>query len=612
MHQDQRALALDIRRPLPPAVERACLGPGEAQQGHTLFQHVTSSRYALNPEFHHLGETIAGQQWDSDTSPTDVQVLIPSAARHPEVATVVNVGLTPLDGEPVLIKTLRYLNEAPIAGIRIGAPSADEISVAIMGSLNLQVPTYVTNMDSVSLLDTIAQLLEQFQGDKPTLVILGDTYVEFESWAFLSSADPIVFTSEISDPYRWCCVEVSVPGSRVTALHNKSRSLSGEWHACVGAYFFPSSKELHHLVERSRQRPDISQDLEGPLTSLVSQGSLQTRAVSVWLDAGHLDRAAVASSRMLSARTFNSITVDALRGTVTKKSRDRGKIQSEIDYLRQLPTDAAVLFPRVLHAGDDGHTAWYTRERYGYPSLRELYLWHQVEPRRWAELFSHLHDLVSQVLGAHPDSLSPDDQWLMYWDKPNKRVSELLRQPAGEPLVSESLTINGRPNRGFMAMGDDIQEALNGLTARGVGQLIHGDLCFSNILYDLGSSTCRFIDPRGSFGQSRTTGDARYDHAKLWHSLGGWYEHLAEDLLSLNWQDSSHVEFSIPLTRRQRHIQREFADVFLAEDSFRDVALITGLTLCSVASLHDESWQRQQALYLRGVMMLNDFFESKE
>ncbi len=518
----------------------------------------------------------------------------------------------PLGGEPVLTKTLRYLNEAPISGISVAVPRADEISSTILPSLNLKVPTNVVNIDSVSLLDTMQQLLEQMQEDKPTLIVLGDTYVEFDSWSFLFSADPIVFTSQVSDPYRWCCVEVSDSDDRVTAVHNKSPVLNGRWQACVGAYFFTSSKALCELVESSRQHQDLPQDLEGPLRALVNNGSLKGQAVSGWLDAGHLDRAAVASSRMLSARTFNNITVDALRGTVTKKSCDRNKIQSEIDYLRQLPTDAAVLFPRVLAAGDDGQTAWYTMERYGYPSLREMYLWHQVEPRRWAEVFGHLHDLVSQVLGIHPGSLSPEDQLLMYWDKPNKRVAELLRQPAGEPLGTSCLIINGRLNRSFISMGDDIQEALKGLTARGVGRLVHGDLCFSNILYDLGSSTCRFIDPRGSFGRSTSTGDARYDYAKLWHSLGGWYEHLAEDLVNLTWHDSSHVALTVPLTARQVRIQREFADVFLAEDPSRDVALITGLTLCSIASLHQESRQRQQALYLRGVMMLNDFFESRE
>lgn len=539
-------------------------------------------------------------------------MLIPAAARHPEIATLVSVGLMPLGGEPVLIKTLRYLDQAPIAGVSVALPRADEIFSTVLHSLDLQVQTNVINIDSVSLLDTIGQLLEQMQADKPTLVVLGDTYVEFESWSFLFSTNPIVFTSQVSDPYRWCCIEVSDSDDRVTKLHNKSPVLHGNWQACVGAYFFPSSKALNELVEASRQIQGLPQDLEGPLGALVNQESLKAQSVSAWLDAGHLDRAAVASSRMLSARTFNSITLEALRGTVTKRSRDRAKIQSEIDYLRELPVDAAVLFPRVLDAGDDGQTAWYTMERYGYPSLREMYLWHQVEPRRWAEVFSHLHDLVSDVLGRHAGTLSPEDQWLMYWDKPNRRIAELLRQPAGEPLRTNCLTINGRPTRSFTAMGDDIQEALDGLTARGRGRLIHGDLCLSNILYDLGSSTCRFIDPRGSFGRSTSTGDARYDYAKLWHSLGGWYEHLAEDLVSLAWQDSSHVTLAIPITPRQVSIQREFADVFLAEDSFRDVALITGLTLCSVASLHRESRQRQQALYLRGVMMLNDFFESKE
>lgn len=54
--------------------------------------------------------------------------------------------------------------------------------------------------------------------------------------------------------------------------------------------------------------------------------------------------------------------------------------------------------------------------------------------------------------------------------------------------------------------------------------IIHGDITFSNILFN-GYKTY-FIDPRGSFGNSKIYGDKKYDWAKLYYSLIGNYDSI--------------------------------------------------------------------------------------
>jgi len=54
--------------------------------------------------------------------------------------------------------------------------------------------------------------------------------------------------------------------------------------------------------------------------------------------------------------------------------------------------------------------------------------------------------------------------------------------------------------------------------------IIHGDITFSNILFD-GNKTY-FIDPRGSFGNSKIYGDKKYDWAKLYYSIIGNYDSI--------------------------------------------------------------------------------------
>ena len=45
----------------------------------------------------------------------------------------------------------------------------------------------------------------------------------------------------------------------------------------------------------------------------------------------------------------------------------------------------------------------------------------------------------------------------------------------------------------------------------------------------------KFIDPRGSFGQTKYYGDPYYDLAKLMHSCDGGYEYFITDNFKIIW-----------------------------------------------------------------------------
>ena len=60
---------------------------------------------------------------------------------------------------------------------------------------------------------------------------------------------------------------------------------------------------------------------------------------------------------------------------------------------------------------------------------------------------------------------------------------------------------NRRPFRNILAMLPEIEAFCQHLAATVKGRIIHGDLCFSNILFDLPNQIVRLIDPRGRFGR---------------------------------------------------------------------------------------------------------------
>lgn len=65
--------------------------------------------------------------------------------------------------------------------------------------------------------------------------------------------------------------------------------------------------------------------------------------------------------------------------------------------------------------------------------------------------------------------------------------------------------------------------------------IIHGDLCFANIMVDNTFSFIKVIDPRGKFGDFDIYGDYRYELAKLFHSVDGKYDFIIKDLFTIKY-----------------------------------------------------------------------------
>ena len=87
-------------------------------------------------------------------------------------------------------------------------------------------------------------------------------------------------------------------------------------------------------------------------------------------------------------------------------------------------------------------------------------------------------------------------------------------------------------------LSEKVFPKINKLFCKDDNCLIHGDLCFSNILYDVPNNQYRIIDPRGKWGDS-VFGDIKYDLAKLRHSIVGGYDSINNGLFSINQKDNS-------------------------------------------------------------------------
>ena len=138
--------------------------------------------------------------------------------------------------------------------------------------------------------------------------------------------------------------------------------------------------------------------------------------------------------------------------------------------------------------------------------------------------------------------------------------------------------------------------------------VIHGDCCFSNILYGPDANIIRFIDPRGSFGKKGIYGDIRYDVAKLYHSVDGTYEAFIRDKFGVT-QNKNKYELHVKDTGEISWAKNEFEHIFFPEFDKKEIKILQGCIFIGMCARHYDSLERQRAMYLTGIRLLNEALE---
>jgi dTDP-glucose pyrophosphorylase len=542
----------------------------------------------------------------------NITALIPAAGRVPEgilaFSNIVCPAMIPVGGRPLIYWTMRYLLGLGIKQFIIAVAQKQmflEDFVACTFGPACHVKFLVPSADQ-GLGGTVRELAEAAE-TVGSLVVLGDTHFQFADDTILDANETTVLTHEVPDPYRWCTVEVNKQGA-VEEFHDKSSSVKTPAQALIGVYYFPRTAELR---DASNAAVNANRTMHQPtqMAQILQRlpGVIHTVPAREWLDCGNPDRQAASHQALLQKRAFNELSINPVLGTITKRSRHTDKFLDEINYLRLLPKDIAVLFPRVVDYSADWNEPYVTMEYYGYPTLAEVFVFENVDAGIWEQVFTHLRSIVLDEFGRYHRPLSAQVIRDMYLDKTRKRLAELIDHPVLGDLVhnADALIINGRTLANIPAVWDRIEERIDRLATNSQGTLVHGDLCLSNILYDLRCRVCKLIDPRGSFGTPGVYGDPRYDVAKMYHSVYGLYDLITNDLFDVKVNKS---EISLGIRSRPFHhdVCARFERVFFSDFDRSDILLLTGLLFASMPALHYDMPKRQIAMYTRAVQLIHE------
>jgi hypothetical protein len=243
-----------------------------------------------------------------------------------------------------------------------------------------------------------------------------------------------------------------------------------------------------------------------------------------------------------------------------------------------------------------------------FPSLAELHLHWDLGPNTWLAILERLAAIQADFAAAAPTHTG-SSRWL-YGAKLEARWQQFTANPQGPaPWWQRELCINSRWFAPLEHQVAELLEALAPLEEHSQLQLIHGDFCFNNILCDPLYTAIRLIDPRGEAAPGGQLpagyGDSRYDLVKLFHSIGGHYDAIVNNLFSLRWSDATQLELQVYVPAHQPFLRDAFQErlrpAWLSEHQLN---LLTASLFFSMLPLHSEDPERQLALAASGMLLL--------
>ncbi len=342
----------------------------------------------------------------------------------------------------------------------------------------------------------------------------------------------------------------------------------------------------------------------------------QTRKLNLsfqkWMDIGHSSNYFETKMKVISSRYFNSVRVDDQKGTIIKSSKNKEKILNEFLYINKLPRDLNIYFPRIISQKKDLlKKSFIEMEYYAYPTLSEISLFWDIKNGQWENCFASLSKILKKFkTKSHKFSIKSYEEF--YYKRLEKRVTQYfssLKNDDYKIMDSKNLLINGNLIRGYSFLLPKIKDRLRSIYDKDHFCIMHGDLCFNNILYEPFSSTIRLIDARGSFNNQKPTifGDQKYDYAKLSHSAVHFYDYILAGRYKFDFK-KSEINYSFRTSENSRIIA-EKCNKQIEKDgySLNDINFLVGILFLSMTPLHHEDSLRQKLMFIHGLYILNKY-----
>lgn len=533
-----------------------------------------------------------------------MNALITSAAYvNPEMAA--EFGLLPPAFLPLGTQRLYELQAQALAQadrIHLSLPEGFQIGPEDQRLLDSLLITVISVPEGLSLGGSIEFCLNRMDVDGALAILHGDTLMSRPAAFDLDHFS----VGSARDGYRWAVASVD-QGDRIVSVADDVAAPDVLSTSILEGFFTVSDARLLRSA-----LADASGDFIQALDRYCREKVVRTERRLAWHDFGHLQTYFQARQTFASARAFNNLTIEDR--VVTKFSRNDVKLEHEALWLDSVPWALKPYTARLLDHGPElGGYAYRTQYEF-LPTLAELHVFGRLTANNWAAILHACAAFLDRCSEAS-DPLAPNDALVVLGrDKTLSRLAEYSRL-AGVDL-DRSFVLNGWTSPSLRQITDELVEII-ALDDAPAASVMHGDFCFSNIMFDARSNSIRAIDPRGSIDGVTPSllGDTRYDAAKFLHSAIGHYDLIISGRcrFSTDARDPYVVELAFSPQADDNALQALALAMSAGGVAFDRPSVLATMILLflSMPPLHFEKPERAAAFIANAIRLYRNHFASR-
>jgi hypothetical protein len=298
-----------------------------------------------------------------------------------------------------------------------------------------------------------------------------------------------------------------------------------------------------------------------------------------WLDFGHTLTYYNSKKYFLETRFFNTLETNG--GFIVKSSKDVFKMWVEFNWLRAFKKDYPTNIPFVEDFKIKGDVASYSLEYINNPVLSDIFVFGKLGKHAQIRILEAINKLLKKIRSVktenHFEANFMKEKLLLRRDQ----IIEVFKKNGKDSLVANKFIDD---NITFYSKTNISQQVL-----------MHGDLCFSNILFNFSTFEPILIDPRGYTNREEgfsMYGPLNYDLYKLAHSYVAGYDFVISGFYEHSYFDISGMRDRLDI----------FCQIFKCDHT--EIKMGMQNLFISMLPLHSDSIQRQ-ANFIRILQLID-------
>ena len=352
---------------------------------------------------------------------------------------------------------------------------------------------------------------------------------------------------------------------------------------------------------------------------LIEYNNLKTLNIEIgkkWIDYGNSNNYYFSKRSNFIAREFNTHKISG--NFITKKSTQIKKISREYNWFKSIPDKIKLYTPHVWNLQVNQNSSSYNIEFVPGSSLQEKLIFGRLNFTQQERIIVQIIDLINSFKSMYNDSNTIAQKNQIFYELYIKKTEDRMTQIEGSLNLENKinfrkpLVINDVEYPSFRETKLNLLDKLNSIIKNRTDKpsFMHGDLCFSNIIYDVRSMQVKLIDPRGIENENeRLGGDYLYDLIKFGHSCIGFYDLIICNRYSLFDLGNNSLKMKIHLNKSSKNYSTLFLNHYCKVSSLEmnDLKILISSLFFSMIPLHREDDQRQLAFILNAYRLFYNF-----